>query len=246
MWFQGLYFGSATSIESYRHVRQLGVSIDTFTSENGQISQDIFNRMVGMESKLDKLAEDVTRSQATAVTTSEHNEVESHLALGATSIATSVDHTSAVRGSSEHGQVLPTVKLQMLRRVPCQSACNCACHQTQRFTSPRFLESVFGNLFLGYSGLPSVFRKCTILGCRQDSSKLAKMTYRFPCWFWQRAVNIAFSYTYSAGPEWVLRLTCIRPWDSDWFQFARTGNVKGLKRFIVDKQASGTLHIMVS
>lgn len=196
-----------------------------------------------MESKLDELTEDITRSQAPAADNSEHNQADSHLELGATGIASSNDHTLAFQGGF---QVLPTIKFQMLRRLTCHSACHCACHQTQRYASPGFLESIFGNLFLGYSGMPSVIRKCTVLGCRQDSPKLVKMTYRFPYWFWQRAVNIGFSYTYSTGPELMLRLTCIRPDHSDWFKFARTGNVEGLMQLLVNKQAGRTLHILVS
>ncbi|KAL8647550.1 MAG: hypothetical protein Q9210_005490 [Variospora velana] len=190
-----------------------------------------------MESKLDDLAECINRSQAPAADNSELNEAESYLKLGATGIGSSIDHTPAVRGNFDLSKVLSPVKFQTLRRVPCHSTCRCACHQPRRYASPGFLESIFGNLFLGYSGLPSAIRKCTVLGCRQDSPKLVKMTYRFPYWFWQRAVNIWFSYTYSTGPQLMLRLTCVRDNRSEWFEYARMGDVEGLKRLLVNKQA---------
>lgn len=194
-----------------------------------------------MESRLDGLIEDIASSHSPDASTPKPNGTQTFPELGSTNNASLNNHAPAVTGISDHGLVLPTVQLQILRRLPCDITCHCTCHQTQRFASPAFLGSIFGNLFLGYAGLPSVFRKCTVLGCRQDAPTIAKMTYRFPRWFAQRAVNIGFSYTYSTGPELLLRLPCVRPAHCDWFICARMGDAEGLKRLFVDKQASSML-----
>ena len=140
---------------------------------------------------------------------------------------------------TNHGNL--TIGLQTLRRRSCNSSCNCYCHRTQRIVSPGFMERLIGKLFLGYAGLPLVFRSCTVLGCRQDSSKLAKMTYKFPSWFWQRAVSLAFSSTSGTGPELLLRVPYVRPAHSEWFICARMGDADGLKRLLHNGQAGCTL-----
>jgi hypothetical protein len=40
------------------------------------------------------------------------------------------------------------------RVARCGGSCTCICHYSSRLQSPRFLDRFFGNLFIGYAGLP--------------------------------------------------------------------------------------------
>lgn len=236
-----LYSVRASSIRSRSQIHRFGISIDTLTSENDQFCQKISDRMAGVESRLEGLIMYIQGSPVARAYASKHHETQTHPDLGAMDDGNPVDQAPPVIGFSDTVHVFPTVQFQTLRRRPCDPICHCPCHKTQRFTSSGFLEGIFGNLFLGYAGLPSVFRKCTVLGCHQESPKLAKMTYRFPYWFWQRAISIGFSHTYATGPELLLRFPCVRPVHCEWFHCARLGSVKGLKYLLDNKQAGGML-----
>ncbi|KAL8853728.1 MAG: hypothetical protein Q9221_001371 [Calogaya cf. arnoldii] len=63
-----------------------------------------------------------------------------------------------------------------------------------------------------------------------------KLTYRFPSWFWNRAIRVSFMGG-KLGPELVLRFACVRPFESDWGTFVREGAVEDLKCLIDRKQA---------
>lgn len=215
--------------------------MDIITSSNAQYRDTIYSQITGLESRINKLAEYVKISNDTYACTVEHNESHERSAHGATASNNSMDQPALLTEFFDinHGSL--TVRLQMLQRRFCSPSCRCSCHKTQRIASPGFLERLIGKLFLGYAGLSSGFRSCTVLECRQDSSKLAKVTYRFPSWFWQRAVNVVFSYTSSTGPELLLRLPYVRPAHSEWFICARMGDADGLKRLLHNGQAGRTL-----
>lgn len=197
-----------------------------------------------MESRLDELTKCITGSSAPDCYTSQRNGAHEHPELTMEHEKGSFSHVPVIASLSGEEYAPPPIQLHVLRRLPCDDSCHCSCHRAQRYASPGVLEKVLGKLFLGYAGLPTLFGKCNALGCRQRSSKLAKMTYRFPRWFWYRAVNVGFSYTPATGPELLLRFPCVRPAQCDWFIFARMGDAEGLKRLLTQKQASSMLHYL--
>ena len=193
-----------------------------------------------MERRLDELADYVKHSNGPSDCTLKHESQErsAHVAIARDN---PLGQPALVTEFFDINRGTLTVRLQTLRRGSCNPSCNCCCHKTQRIASPGLLERLVGKLFLGYAGLSSAFRRCTVLGCRQDSSKLAKMTYKFPSWFWRRAVSLAFSYTSRTGPELLLRFPSVRPAHSEWFICARMGDADGLKRLLQNRQAGRTL-----
>ena len=210
-------------------------------SPNAQFRDAIYSQITGLESRLNELREYAKISNDTYAYKVEHDESNERSEHGATASNKPIDHPALLTEILDisHGSL--KVRLQTLQRRFCNPSCRCYCHKTQRIASPGFLERLVGKLFLGYAGLSSVFRSCTVLECRQDSSKLAKVTYRFPSWFWQRAINFEFSYTSSTGPELLLRLPYVRPAHSEWFICARMGDADGLKRLLHNGQAGRTL-----
>ena len=196
---------------------------------------------MGVESRLDELAKYNRDANGPFANALEHDERQDQSGHDLKGRANPGSQAATFIKSVDTQLGCPTMRLQALQRRPCNPLCHCTCHKTRRIASPGFLERLLGKLFVGYSGLPSVFRNCTVLGCRQDSSKLVKVTYSFPYWFWQRAVNAAFSYTFATGPELLLRFPCVRPAHSEWFICARMGDADGLKRLLGNKQAGRTL-----
>lgn len=202
--------------------------------------------MVGIESQLNNLAEYVTGSHSVDAHASKSSKTWTQPQRFAVKIGDSTDQTAVASNSYGQARSFPTVQFQVLRRRPCNRTCHCSCPQTQRLWSPGFADKIIGNLFLGYVGFPTLFRKCNVLGCRQESVKTAKMTYKFPWWFWQKATNIGFSWNAPDGPELLLRFPCVRPSHCDWFSFARMGDVEGMQYLLERKQASRMLPLSSS
>ena len=228
----------STSIKLCDQAHRFGVVLDTFISKNSQFCQDVSNRMVGIESQLNELTASLTGSPKADAPTLKYAQTCTQEQRFELKTEASRKQKLGVRHSPGRAPSASTVQVHVQRRLLCDSNCFCACHQTQRLATPSFAKNIVGNLFLGYSGFPTLFRKCNILGCRQESSKNARMTYRFPWWFWQRAVNLCFTWNSPDGPELLLRFPFIRPSDCDWFGFARMGDVEGMQCLLERGQAS--------
>ena len=132
-----------------------------------------------------------------------------------------------------------TVHFQVSRRSHCTTSCFCSCHQRQTFRSSALVERIFGSLFVGYIGVPSLFQRCNDRNCSSQSPKAAKLNYSFPRWFWHRAILIGVSYTSCDGPEFLLRVPRLRSRYSEWFGLACSGDVRLMQKKLESGQASG-------
>ena len=197
--------------------------MEAFMADNDECHQEIAHRLVGVRNQPVRSVTPATPE----VERSNSNTEREDVFVSNTSLST----------TTKHDAIMPNVLVRVLRRRPCHSACSCICHQTQRLLSPGIVQRLVGNLFIGYTGLPTPFRRCNVLGCRQNSPAHAKLFYRFPSWFCKRAVDLAF---FGGGlcPELVLRFPCVRPLHSEWGEYIRDGRVDDLKRLINCKQAS--------
>ncbi|KAL8934468.1 MAG: hypothetical protein Q9211_005211 [Gyalolechia sp. 1 TL-2023] len=222
-------------LDLYRQSHRFGVVLDTLISQNAQFSNEISNRMVGIETQLNGLAGYVANSNGV------RDPTPIPLQRFGADDGVRISDVPAGNSSVDHACSFPNLYFQVQRRHSCEGICHCVCHQTHRWRSPALAEKIMGNLFVGYAGFPTLFQKCNVLGCSQASPKVAKIAYKFPWWFWQRAVNIAFSWSSPEGPELLLRFPCIRSSYCDWFVFAKKGDAKGLEDLLERKQASGTL-----
>lgn len=197
--------------------------MEAFMADNDECHQEIAHRLVGVRNQP---VRSVTPATPEAERSDSNTEREDVFVSNPSSSTT-----------TEHDAIMPNVLVRVLRRRPCHSACSCMCHQTQRLLSPGIVQRLIGNLFIGYTGLPTPFRRCNVLGCRQNSPAHAKLFYRFPSWFCKRAINLAF---FGGGlcPELILRFPCVRPLHSEWGEYIRDGRVDDLKRLINCKQVS--------
>lgn len=44
----------------------------------------------------------------------------------------------------------------------CEVSCHCVCHEPRQSRSPQLLDRLFGILFLGYSGVPMLRKRCDV------------------------------------------------------------------------------------
>lgn len=80
-----------------------------------------------------------------------------------------------------------------LRGSRCGSGCLCVCHSPSRsrFSCrlPRALDRVLGSLFLGYAGVPTSAASCNLESCSKTRYLRLTVTYCFPTWFLNRALQ---------------------------------------------------------
>ena len=115
-------------------------------------------------------------------------------------------------------------------RTACTSWCSCVCHRETKLQTPRILEKFIGSLFVGYSGLPILRAPCNERNsCRLQAQPLAHVTYFFPQWFLSRMVTFMMTVTPLAGPVASLKVQRVVSGNADVFNFARVGDVAGMK-----------------
>lgn len=131
------------------------------------------------------------------------------------------------------------IRVAQFPRMPCTPWCSCSCHTETHLRSPHILDSIFGALFIGYSGAPSMRKAaCDQPSCHLQAQPMSCMTYFFPRWFLARAVSITLASTPLAGPVASLKFQRTVPGSADIFTYAKVGDVNGMKRLFQNGMAS--------
>lgn len=97
--------------------------------------------------------------------------------------------------SLQHSQTVMSYDTQLesfcLSQQDCSPSCYCSCHRSAYWSSP--FNKILGNVFVGYSGVPSIVKSCNSTWCSRgrESSSLA-LTYQFPPWLLARVINFRF------------------------------------------------------
>ena len=130
-----------------------------------------------------------------------------------------------------------TIALRLTER--CDIGCKCTCHQQKRVRSPSSLSHVFGSLFIGYVGFPSLFSQCGFGNiCCEKTEIKGSITYVFPLWFAALAVMINVEQLQRRSPQMLIRCLRVRPFSSTPFQAVAQNQVDHVKSLIVESQAS--------
>ena len=111
----------------------------------------------------------------------------------------------------------------------CLNFCTCVCHRRSTIKSAQFLSRLFGLLFLGYAGLPTLTPSCDIKECIQRTSPAAVVSYHFPPWLLARVVSITMKASYFEGPQVSLRVSRVIDGASNAFVFAQRGTTDAVK-----------------
>lgn len=112
----------------------------------------------------------------------------------------------------------------------CRPGCPCVCRVQTRSSTPGLVDHVFGQLFVGYAGLPLVNAKYDIASCEKNQAAHVSVKYWFPLGFvWSKILRLKVTYQPHIGPQFELS-TLRRVSDSgQCVNFAISGNIDGLK-----------------
>ena len=136
------------------------------------------------------------------------------------------------------GHSFSALRMRFLRQTKCQQWCKCECHIYKRSRLPQSLESVFGTLFYGYTGLPTATPSCSNNDCRRSSEAFLQINYYFPAWFFARAVSVAMKVQGSAIPQFKLRILNLRDSYEEIFQSTISGDARSIRYLLASGKAS--------
>lgn len=130
------------------------------------------------------------------------------------------------------------LQVRVTQRRRCHSWCRCVCHTKKSVNTPKFLRSIMGILFIGYTGVPALSPSCDIDVCSGNSEGLLQVHYFFPPWFLAKVVSIALRVSRAYGPELCLRVANVRADGDPIFRHCYFGNVEAVRSLLVSGEAS--------
>jgi hypothetical protein len=121
----------------------------------------------------------------------------------------------------------------------CRPGCSCACHSQRRSATPRLVDRILGQLFLGYAGLPLFNPNCNIASCEKAQIPHVSVEYWFPLGFcWSQIVRLQLAYQPNVGPHMELSTLRRVPDSAQCITFVLEGNIEGLKTLFSQGLAS--------
>lgn len=137
------------------------------------------------------------------------------------------------RQPTQHDTVLKSsedIAVRVTQYGECSPGCICKCHIQKRSSTPSLVDRVFGQLFVGYAGLPLINDKCDIETCERNQAARISVEYWFPLGFlWSSIVRLQATYQPNIGPRFELSTLRRVPDSAQCVNFALTGNIEGLK-----------------
>ena len=131
-----------------------------------------------------------------------------------------------------------TLKLEFSRfqKRGCAPECECSCHQRRRYRSPSFLQSVLGQLFVGFSTLPLLSSTCSDSRCTQRSPFSATLTYYLPTVFLKKMISLILITTAQGDPAACIK---VRPLNSDFsiYRAVEKNDIQTVHRMLVSRSA---------
>ena len=122
------------------------------------------------------------------------------------------------------------VGMRITQRGACRPGCLCICHVQSRSSTPGLVDRVFGQVFVGYAGLPFVNAKCDTDSCEKSQAAHITVEYWFPLGFaWSKILRLQLTYQARIGPHFELSTLRRVPDSAQCVNFALDGNIDGLK-----------------
>ena len=138
----------------------------------------------------------------------------------------SADEALKGAGTSDHPLLGVKVLMQSYQRGFCTSRCNCVCHASRQYRSPRSFDALLGTLFTGYTGSPIRFAgNCTSSHCK---SRSLKVQYFFPQWFLHDTIATLTIAT-SGAPAFCLSVTRFRAGGADILRLVKSHDLRSLQ-----------------
>ncbi|KAI9795610.1 MAG: hypothetical protein M1833_006931 [Piccolia ochrophora] len=152
----------------------------------------------------------------------------------------SSESCALIPGAQREDLTISTAPPSMRRKPSCGVECDCACHRGRRMRTPRILQNIIGNLFVGYVGLPYLSPKCNSFSCQKRSAPILTARYQFPFWFIAKVLFASFAPNVAGDPRFGLTVrNRVQPViGKNIFEMARWGDTEGVKEML-DKGLAG-------
>lgn len=124
-------------------------------------------------------------------------------------------------GETADRQDIARINASLSHECQCDPWCACLCHKRQRWQMPMSLQSVLGDLSIGYSGALFSRTACTEIMCRRPSAQNTKFVYRLPPWLAARVIMAELG-----GPSPSLRAGRIVERNAPIMHYSRIGDVE--------------------
>ena len=125
---------------------------------------------------------------------------------------------------------LEDIGMRVTQYGACRPRCSCRCHVQRRSSTPGLVDRFFGQMFVGYAGLPLVNAKCDINSCEKNQAAHVSVEYWFPLGFvWSKILRLQLTYQPNIGPQFDLSTLRRVPDSAQCVNFALNGNIDGLK-----------------
>ena len=122
------------------------------------------------------------------------------------------------------------VGMRVTQYGACRPGCPCRCHVQARSSTPGLVDRVFGQMFVGYAGLPLVNAKCDTNSCEKNQAAHVSVEYWFPLGFvWSKILRLQLTYQPHIGPQFELSTLRRVPDSAQCVNFALNGDIDGLK-----------------
>lgn len=115
----------------------------------------------------------------------------------------------------------------------------CICHLQQKTSTPAELNSVLGQLFVGYAGPPAISPKCTTEGCQRSRTSQISLEYWF-LWAFLSSTIMRMQIGYQSSIGTTMQLDTLRrmPDTAQCVNYALQGDIEGLRYLFSDSLAS--------
>jgi hypothetical protein len=148
----------------------------------------------------------------------------------------SASHETSAGTSS----IIEAVKVTVSVPNACSAWCPCSCHAKQKLeiAGRSVVDKVVGKMFLGYSGLPYISKRCDFGDCAHGQKTKLNVEYWFPWWFMAMNLKISMQYSRNTGPEMQLTTTRRIPDTAQAITYVMTRDIEGLKSLFRNGLAS--------
>ncbi|KAK0629239.1 hypothetical protein B0T17DRAFT_181609 [Bombardia bombarda] len=172
--------------------RRLNSQLDSFiaiSQDQHRLVQSISESNKRVEDKAESLTAATGHLQQTAdqVTNlvNRFDAIEEKLSTAISrTVTTAYSHPQAHHGSH-------FIQIQASVQQRCSRYCQCQCHRTVDFQTPRWARSIIGSIAMQYNSIP-IFdpRRCNVPTCHSAKKGSLRVAYQFPKWLLNRALSI--------------------------------------------------------
>ena len=139
-------------------------------------------------------------------------------------------------------QSSPIIRIRAYATQPsglaCTIHCGCACHNIRNFRSPPLFHGAIGKLFIGYTGCPLAFQRCTDIKCLSRSTFRAYVHYLFPSWLFAKALTVTLMSIFFDKISVSLSVRRVVSPGAEIYRLIKVDEVDGLRRLFTMGLAS--------